>query len=191
MAEPIEEYLSKLTAMANLSGDYRSVLNSIQSTERSLPNHHMINVIKGMCFHGLQEDERAAEEYEKAIKLNPNSAWAYFRKGELHRDLGEYGQALDCFRKATEYKPHRPDFWVERGFVEEELDDVPSALKSYEESINHGSDRGWGWYGKARCLIYAQRFEEAQDALKNALDLNPDEQEFKELRGKILEFIRL
>ena len=39
--------------------------------------------------------ERAIEDYDKAIKLDPNSAGAYNNRGLSYRNLGQYQRALN------------------------------------------------------------------------------------------------
>ncbi|MFC1661667.1 tetratricopeptide repeat protein [Gemmatimonadota bacterium] len=63
----------------------------------------------GYYFSSVQADyEGALEEYTIARRLAPNDATVHRRIGTIHRRRGEWDDALESFRKATEINPRAP-----------------------------------------------------------------------------------
>jgi len=55
----------------------------------------------------LQQDERAIEDYNQAIKIDPNDGYAYYWRGQAHSQLGNSAQSAKDLAKAEElgYEP--------------------------------------------------------------------------------------
>jgi tetratricopeptide (TPR) repeat protein len=190
MAEQVEDLIQRLHAMGKLTGDYNAMLKLIAEEERRLPNDHMVYVLKGWVLAGMGEIDGARNAYDRAIRLNPRSAWGHFRKGELLRDQDECQKAHECFARAVELKPKRTDFWLEKGFMEEELMQMNAAITSFENAIQRGENTGFGWYGKSRILVYQEKYEDALEAVRMAIELNPHEQEFRMHEKYIQDLLR-
>jgi TolB-like protein/Tfp pilus assembly protein PilF len=57
--------------------------------------------IKGDYYRRITEPEKAIEEYDKALKFNPNDLLAYSWKGELTKYSGDYLKAVDILYNAA------------------------------------------------------------------------------------------
>ena len=58
---------------------------------------------------GLKQYERAIQDFDKAIQLNPNYDKAYNNRGGAFYNLGQYARAVQDFGKALELKPDYAD----------------------------------------------------------------------------------
>ena len=45
--------------------------------------------------------DRAIQDYDQIIRLNPNFRWAYGNRGEVFNMLGEYDKAIQDFDRAN------------------------------------------------------------------------------------------
>jgi lipoprotein NlpI len=68
------------------------------SKEKQAQKHYM----KGFEYHNQGLVEKAIEEYQKALKLNPNYIEAYMNIGAIYVDEKEYDQAIQQFKKVVE-----------------------------------------------------------------------------------------
>ena len=50
--------------------------------------------------------ERSIEDFDKAIELDPNLAWAYSNRGFSYHELGQYQRSIDDYDKAIELDPN-------------------------------------------------------------------------------------
>ena len=62
--------------------------------------------MKTLAYSDLGQYERAIQDYNKAIQLNPNYAEAYNNRGWAYYCLKQYGKALKDFEKALELNPN-------------------------------------------------------------------------------------
>ena len=46
-----------------------------------------------MTYYWLEKYQRAIEDYDQAIRLDPNNALAYNNRGVAYRSLGKYAEA--------------------------------------------------------------------------------------------------
>jgi len=53
-----------------------------------------------------EDNERALELYHKALELDPNYAFAYYNRGLIYDDQGDYEQAIADYTKAIELDPN-------------------------------------------------------------------------------------
>jgi lipoprotein NlpI len=68
------------------------------SEEKQAQKYYM----KGFEYHNQGLAEKAIEEYQKALKLNPNYIEAYMNIGAIYIDKKNYDQAIQQFKKVIE-----------------------------------------------------------------------------------------
>ena len=98
---------------------------------------------------------------EKAIRLSPFSASLYYMKGQLQQDnavmledliknesdiktkvslMRERDEILkesaECFRRAVELYPTKPEYMYRLGKALEAIDKIPAALEAYRQALN-------------------------------------------------------
>ena len=61
--------------------------------------------------------DRAIEDYNRAIDLNPDHAEAYSNRGLVCEIKGDYDRAIEDYNKAIELKPDLAEAYSSRGRV--------------------------------------------------------------------------
>ena len=62
-------------------------------------------VSRGTSYFRLGQYQHAIEEYDKALKMDPNDAIGYYNRGLSYRRLGQYQRAIEDCDKAIELDP--------------------------------------------------------------------------------------
>ncbi len=187
MADEVKNLQARLIAISRLTSDYNAMLRAVLDAEAKNPDEHMVYVLKGWAYANLGDEDKAEEAFSKALALNPKSAWAHYRRGEMLSALGRGADALSAFENAVILKPNRPDFWLAKASAEDGLAMIPEAYASYMKATQLGDKTGRGWFGRARILAYMNRLDEALEAARNALGLDRDRVEYKALEDYLVE----
>ena len=131
--------------------------------------------------------QEAREAYDNAIEIDPQSASAWFKKGELQIDfLGNYEEALNAFNKSTEINPQFADAWYQKGKTLTGFGYFEEALESYNKSLEINPNSSDAWYWKAGVLAELSRHEEAVPAYDKAIELDPTQASYWLDRGGAL-----
>src|SRR3990172_12364871 len=56
----------------------------------------------GWIYVGLRQYPLAIAELSRAIRLDPDYAWAYYHLGEAHRRAGQFSEAADALSTARD-----------------------------------------------------------------------------------------
>ena len=91
------------------------------------PNYAEAYIDRGVAYAGLNEHERAIEDYNRAIELNPNYAEAYIDRGVAYYELKEHERAIGDYNEAIALNPNYADAYRNRG-------KAYSEIGRYEES---------------------------------------------------------
>jgi tetratricopeptide (TPR) repeat protein len=128
----------------------------------------MVLAILGAAHTVARDLETAAAHLERALALDPNSAWAWQRSGwvNVHRERPEI--AIEQFERAHRLSPFDP--W---GFIcDLGIADAHFAAARYEEAVawtkkglSQQPDAIWHFRVLVPALVHAGRKEEARRAL--------------------------
>ena len=121
----------------------------------------------------------ASAQNEDALIRSGNRA---YRQKQIEQSKQEYKKALDK-------TPENPVAHYNLGNSEFRGNEFGDAEKSYDESISHSTDKSMtekGYYNKGVAEIKQKQLEKSIDSWKNALKLDPNDQEARENLQKAL-----
>lgn len=142
--------------------------------------------------------------YEEEIEGDLEAAWmAGFERGVALMDRQSYDSALVVLEAANEMYPNRPEGWLNVGSIyANNKNDVEKAIHAFEmamnavdgplyEQIDSASQGQWQEYAEMSAVNIAQmrgaqgvtefeaeRFEQAEEAFRMAVELNPYSRDF-------------
>ncbi len=115
--------------------------------------------------------------------LRAQSADALIRKGNHFYNKQEYDQSLSNYEKALKKSPGNPDANFNLGDALYRKNDYEKAAGSYDDVLQSKADeniRQGAYYNKGVAMIRQKKIDESIDAWKNALRLNPDDNDARE-----------
>ncbi len=71
----------------------------------------------GLSSSSMRAENRAIADLDSVIKLSPRMPIAYYNKGVILTESGDYTSALQAFNKAIELKPDFGEAYYNRGYV--------------------------------------------------------------------------
>lgn len=143
--------------------------------------HHLL----GLSFSMLGLFDRALEEFDRAIALNPRYVEALIHRGIVLNELGRTGEAAEAFGRATIANPpataglpgpaaaRLANHHAALGEAYAEVSALPEAIAQYERALDLGPGFHDLRYRLARLLLEAGRSLEAREALERVTAARP------------------
>jgi tetratricopeptide (TPR) repeat protein len=128
---------------------------------------------RGNSLLHLGRLEEAADVSKQAIRLDPESADAYYNLGGAYQELGRQEEALVAYDQAIRLKPNDVEAHNHRGAVLMRLGRSEEALAACEQALHFDPNFASAHYNRGLMLEMIGRPEEALEALECAF-LDPN-----------------
>jgi tetratricopeptide (TPR) repeat protein len=127
------------------------------------------------------QDEKAVETFQEAIKLDPELAEAYFRLGLAYVAVGKDQEAEDAYKKAVEkYKKYLEangkdaEAHYNMGQAYAGLHLYSEAVREYRQATRLKDDDADMFYDLGTALTKLAQYDEAVAAFSKSLEIDPD-----------------
>ncbi len=159
------------------SGDYDKAIelcNKALALDLNLVRRSIVTLERGSLLAHKGEYEKAAVDYDEAIKINPRNALAYvFRAGTLD-DLGESDDALKDYAEAIRINPREYFAYCYRGASFFRQGEFQNALTDFAKAIEMNPTRPDAYVCRARLLLQRKDYPGAIADCATALEYHPD-----------------
>jgi len=151
----------------------RQNLAEVREAIKADPENAQLHYILGNAYFDLAEFEKARRAYEAAVRMDPDHAAAYCNLGLSLKRLGSLNKAVEAYRAALEIAPDDPTALGNLVVALETAGDLAGALDQLERlarlrpaDVNVRSQL-------AHVLFRLRRYEEAADAFRHVMRLDP------------------
>ncbi|MCC7207148.1 MAG: tetratricopeptide repeat protein [Anaerolineae bacterium] len=141
---------------------------------------------KAYSLSELGYEDEALSSYDRALALDPDSAWIWARRGRTLRELERYDEALAAYDRALALDPGYGWAWSGRAIVHERRGEHEDALSDYDNAVRCRPNDVWTLYNRASLLYRMGRIDEALSGLDHVLRLDPRHALAHERRGRAL-----
>jgi tetratricopeptide (TPR) repeat protein len=157
--------------------------NTTASAEgnRVIAEEARVSLQQGKELYRADDDEKAIEAFQAAIKLDPELAEAYFRLGLAHDAVGMEKEAEDAYQKAVQkYKKHLEanskdaEGHYNLGQTYAGLHLYTEAVKEYRQATHLKDDDADMFYDLGTALMKLARYDEAAAAFSQSLEIDPE-----------------
>ena len=87
----------------------------------------------------------AITDYDKAIEIDSQSAFAYYSRGIAKSKLGDYQGAIADYTKALEINPQDADVYSNSGITREMVNDLKGACDDWRKAADLGDELSAKW----------------------------------------------
>ena len=124
----------------------------------------------------MQEFDRALADANQAVTLDPSSAEAFFRRGDIYKAMDHVDAALQDFSTAIQLDPNVPVYFIDRSNVYLDKRDYANALSDVAEALRlDPSDAGEAILNRCNILAYEGQFDAALADCQKGLQEHPDD----------------
>jgi tetratricopeptide (TPR) repeat protein len=151
-------------------------------------------VERGKELYRSDQDAEAAEAFQKALKLDPDLAEAYFRLGLAYEALNkqeeadaEYKKAIASFKKHLEKNPDDAESHYMLGQTYAGLHQYSDAVRSYRQAAKLKGDDADIYFDLGEALARLAQYDEAVVAFNKSLEIDPDNYRAEDAREEAKE----
>jgi tetratricopeptide (TPR) repeat protein len=129
---------------------------------------------EGFAFRNAGRYKEAIGAYNRAIKLDPGYATAYYNRGNTYFELKEYARAIEDYNRAIELNPTDADAYNNRGNAYKALKEYARAVEDYNCTIEELDPKYVNAYaGRGLTYYYLNDYYRAIQDFDYALQLDP------------------
>ncbi|HLO93037.1 MAG TPA: tetratricopeptide repeat protein, partial [Burkholderiaceae bacterium] len=150
-------------------GEYRKLLDRIQTNGVPAGSHAEILTQRGTAFATLGQKDAAAKAFAEARALAPRSPLPLLAEATVLARLGELEKARNQIGKALELEPANSAAWYALGTVQQKLKDNGGALTSLGKALQYNPLNVDARVARAGLLVTVGQLKDAEQDLA-ALD---------------------
>jgi tetratricopeptide (TPR) repeat protein len=90
---------------------------------------------RGFAYYNTRRYDRAIEDFDQAIKLNPNYAEAFNNRGDAFADKGQSDHAIQDYDQAIKLNPNDAEAFNRRGVSYSDKGQPDRAIQDYDQAI--------------------------------------------------------
>lgn len=129
---------------------------------------------RGYAYITLKQNDKARNEYKRAIELNANCGKCYFNLGYMALDENNHQAALVYFTKYIEIEPAKPDGYVKRGEARYHRGDFTGALTDLNNALEMDPKSPYIFLWLSMTKLDLGKASQALDDINASIKLLPD-----------------
>ena len=129
------------------------------------------------CFNSAGSSSAGKSRWEKAVELSPNDIGLLHQLAQSELELGNFGAAVDAYRKALISEPEHLELWCNLGSVLKRAKQLPDSMDAWRKALSFNGENAVAWAGLGATQLELELYPEARRSLERAVQLNPDARE--------------
>lgn len=146
----------------------------IQAGQNTTETLSFIYNNRGTAFDDKGNYDRAIQDFNEAIHLSPNDAYAYYGRGYAYKKKGDYDRAIQDFNEAIHLNPKLERAYYDRGSAYMDKDDYDRALQEFDEAIRLNPKDAYAYNNRGVAYEKKDEYVHAIQDYNQAILLNPN-----------------
>ena len=131
---------------------------------------------RGMAWERADNLEKAREDYEKAIAVNPDYVNAYNNRGNIKSKQKDYDGAMADYNRAINLNGQLVEAHFNRGIARENLGDLSGAIEDFNRAIELDSEYGDAYFRRGNLRERLGDYPGALSDFDRVLAIDPESQ---------------
>jgi tetratricopeptide (TPR) repeat protein len=127
---------------------------------------------RGNAYTRRGEYDRAIEDYDQSLNINPSYTAAFSNRGAAYQKKGAYVRAIEDFDRAIELDPTSAIAFANRAATHEKANQHDRAIRDYDEAIRLKPALATAWNGRCWTRAVMGQSQAALADCEEALRLN-------------------
>lgn len=140
----------------------------------------------GQAYSKNGDYDKAIEEFNEAIRLNPGLAAAHYNRGEIYFQRGDYAQAIRDFTRTIDLSPDYTFAYYSRGVANEKIGDIEEAILDFTNTVRLKPSYAPAYNDRARAFYGLGHLREALRDSELAISVAPDTPSYLATHSQIL-----
>jgi tetratricopeptide (TPR) repeat protein len=145
-------------------GDLKRSLPLYEESVRTYPRNARTRILLGTNYLALGRTREAQEQFDEALRLDPDNWMALDLKAKLAIQADDYGLALELYRKLAPIRSADPEVWAGFGYAALRQGNLDEALDAFRRAVALRPDPQYDYYTGLVCASLG-RWDEAVEAL--------------------------
>ena len=128
---------------------------------------------RAIAYKNLGLFDKAYEDYEKALGLDPLNVYAYINRGLAFHDQDRYNEALADYNRALELDPDDGRIYNNRGALYNDLKQYDAAFADFSRSFELDPNNAKLYSNRGLTYQRMGKYREAFAEYQKALEINP------------------
>jgi len=128
---------------------------------------------RGMAWERADNLEKAREDYEKAIEVNPDYVNAYNNRGNIKSKQKDYDGAIADYNRAINLNGQLVEAHFNSGIARENLGDLAGAMEDFNRAIELDSEYGDAYFRRGSLKERLGDYPEALADFDRVLEIDP------------------
>jgi len=128
---------------------------------------------RGTAYRDTRQYDRAMDDYNKAVELNPGDARAYVLRGTVHVLTEQYDRVIEDCSKAIELDPQYAMAYNNRGVAYQITREYDRAIEDFTEVIKLNPKDARAYYKRGNAYAEKRQYDRAIEDYNKAVELNP------------------
>lgn len=129
---------------------------------------------RGNVYFNKGNYDQAIQDYNQAIRLNPEFGFAFNNRGSAYRAKEDYDRAIQDYNQAIRLKPDYAFAFNNRGNAYSAKEDYDRAIQDYNETIRLKPDFALAFNSRGSVYSLKKDYDRAIQDYNEAIRLNPD-----------------
>ncbi|MGH9854464.1 MAG: toll/interleukin-1 receptor domain-containing protein, partial [Blastocatellia bacterium] len=128
---------------------------------------------RGLIRSNRLDHDRAINDFNRAIELDPSKAEFFLARGERFHSRGRYKQAVEDFTRAVQLEPTEAAHHFARGRSYHYLDEDNRAVADFDQAVRLAPDEVYNYVARGESLYAMGNYPAAISDFDLALRFNP------------------